>query len=136
VGRCGSAREAGDCEVGAAPEKVHRADLADETGAKARHDTVNLHECDPEPMHCRCVVRVMFLVVGEGNRFDDLDRAREHADLHAEVVECSHRCFVEARDRTGFEAHLRMAPIGCADVEHMINQVEFDLETEFARVHE
>src|SRR5215467_7303509 len=48
--------ETSDCQIGGAPEKMHRTALTDEVRAKLFEDSVCLDQDSPEPV---CVVRIV-----------------------------------------------------------------------------
>ena len=58
----GPAGEPGGGKVGAAPEELHRARLADEPAAELEHDAMGLLQGEPEPVRGVSVVRAMELV--------------------------------------------------------------------------
>ena len=123
-------------EVGASPEEVHRARLADEASTERVHHPMRLHEREPEPPRGIRVVRPMHVVVVERNRVGNLRRAR--VDLHrdTDVFERGHRRSIEARHRPRLERHLTPRTVGGSHVEHVIDEVELDLQAAPTHVHE
>src|SRR5258706_2344379 len=93
--RSPSPGEARDREVGATPEEVNRARLADEAATKPRHHAMGMKEGDPEPGDGVGVVGTVLVVLREGDRYYDFDRSRQDRYLHIELVERGHRRLVE-----------------------------------------
>src|SRR6185312_16508432 len=67
-------REACDCQVETAPEKVHGACFAEEAAAEELEDAIGLHENAPERVRRTGIIGGMYPVLGEGNRIRHLAR--------------------------------------------------------------
>src|SRR5690606_27712711 len=80
---CASAREAGDCQVGGAPEKMYRTALADEPGAERGKDPFGLYKDPPEAVCVLGIVRTVYVVFVERDRIDHF--AGRLADRHMEA---------------------------------------------------
>ena len=126
-----------DREVGAAPEEMHRARLADEA---ARNRVITRCACDerePEPVRRVGVVGAVLLVLVERDRLDHLGRAGQdrHRARRARRARPSSPRRSSATDR-GSSATRRRCAVGGAEVEHVVDEVELDLEPAVAGVHE
>src|SRR5437879_1234418 len=118
----------GDGEIERSPEEVHRAALTRETPPELLEDGVRLHENLKESAHGLGIVGRMHAIVGEADRVRDLDRNRP--DLHRDSERIEHRdeVAVEVGDRARDEREASRPAVGAGDDEHVIDEVEEDLE--------
>jgi hypothetical protein len=94
-----AAGEAGHGQIDRAPEKMHRAHLAQKVGAEAAEDARRRDERMPEALGRGGVVRVMLRVLREGDRIGDFVRHRMDLDVDAQLRQRRHHPLVELRDR-------------------------------------
>src|SRR5688572_30433680 len=86
--RRGLARKTRDCHIEAAPEKMHRTTLADESRAKLLENGVHFYERAPEAVRILSVVRRMIVVVFEANRIGYFNRHGPDLYFDSQVTEC------------------------------------------------
>jgi hypothetical protein len=87
MGRCASTGEPGDGQIQGSPEKVHKADLSDESRPKLLEYPGRLHQGQPEPPHLHSVVGDMLLVGVERYCVDDLDRHGPDVSEQVQLIE-------------------------------------------------
>ena len=129
------AGEAGDSEIEATPEKVHRADLAHEAGTKLLHHAIRMHECLPEATSRSRVVVHMHTVFRKRNRFRNLNRTRQHRDADTNFKKRDQSGGVKISDRLGLEHNLPQLAACRADMKHVVDEIELHLQTLVACVH-
>lgn len=78
----------------------------------------------------------MLLVLVERNGLDHLRWAWVHCDIDAELVEGAHRGRIERGHRSRFEGDVAVVAVCGSQLEHVVAQIELDLETALVRGHE
>jgi hypothetical protein len=126
--RCAAAGEARHREIEAAPEKMHRARLAEEAGAELLEHPICVDQ-DLEEATCRVrIVGSMLAVLREPHRVGQLVGHIVDGDVDAEFGECSHDGGIKARDRMPGERKLPLPAVASGNAQDMIDEVEVDLE--------
>src|SRR5260370_13460834 len=128
------AREADNSQVETAPEEMHGTRLADEAGSELGHGAVDFSQREPEAMRRGRVVRVVYVVSGEGDRLRDLDGPGQHLDVDPEAVQGAHRLGIEVGDGFGLERDLAPLAAGGTDVEAVGAEVELHLRVHAPRL--
>jgi hypothetical protein len=130
------AREAAGREVERTPEEVPRARFANEPSPEQAQKPVGPYQRGPEPPSGLRVVRAVLVVVKEWDRPREPYRAGQHRDVHAEILDGSHHVAVEDCDQSGLEDDTTVGAAGGVDPQHMLGEVEPDLQAEPPGVHE
>ena len=126
----------GWCRGRGHPRQVDRAGFADVASPKQCEDPVDLHEGPPESLDGVGVVRAVLLVLIEWNGLDHLGWTWMNRDADTKFVEGGHRGCVERRDRSRLEDDMAAGAIGGSQLEHVVEEIELNLETSPAGVHE
>src|SRR6202041_590374 len=100
---CYAAGEAGAGEIERSPKEVDGTDLAAEAGAELGEDARGLEKDAGEALGVFGIVRVVGLVVGEGDGVGDFAGHGPDLDGDAERVECGGDLMVEVGDGHGLE---------------------------------
>src|SRR4051812_19256156 len=108
------AGKARDREVKAPPEEVDGTALAQEARAKALQDALGLRERTPEAVGLLQIVRLVRLVLLEGNRVGNLDGRRPNLHVvESKNMHVKHKLFVKVCDRSWLKVeHDRVAEAG------------------------
>src|SRR5580658_4661614 len=127
-GRSGAAGEAGDRQIETAPKKMHGACLTDESRAEFLEHAICLQEGAPESMRRVSIVGRMFAVGAEWDRAGNFTGQLGYPHLDAEIAERLHDGRMEIADRVRHQPEAPALSAACLDVEHMVDEVEPDLE--------
>src|ERR1051325_1098575 len=115
-------------EIEAAPEEMHRADLAGEAGAEGREDLIDFGKRAPEAGALLRVVGGVNAVLIQPDLIGDFDRYWPDMDVDTERVQSTHEFGVELRDRVRREGDAIAAAVAKIDAQHVIDKIEIDLE--------
>lgn len=126
--RGGASGEPGAREVHRAPEEVHRTDLAEEIRPEHLQDTLGLHELPPEEVGGLGVVTVVLTVLSERDRRIHLVGCAVDASRDTQLVQRSEGAGVELGYGLCDERHRTTATVARADVQPVLEEVEFDVE--------
>ena len=107
---------------------MHRARLAEEAGAELREHLVRRAEDAPEAVGIVAVVGRMHAILGERDRIGDFVRLAVDRDRDAEAGQRVQHVAVEFRDRHRLEHDLAEVAVAGAHPQHVIDEVEIDLE--------
>ncbi len=107
---------------------MHRAALSRETGTELLHHPVALHEYAPEPVCVLGIVRRVCRVAAERDGAGDFTGDLVDGNGNVELGERLHDGGVEIRDRLRAQRYLPLAAVTDIDVQHMLVEVEQDLE--------
>src|SRR5579863_306212 len=99
MARRAAARKARDGEVEAAPEKMYRACLAEETGAELLEHAVGAGKDLQKALYGARIIGCVQLVVRKSDRVRQLVRHVIDDDVDVELGKCRHHGGVETRDR-------------------------------------
>src|ERR1700723_1518085 len=122
------ARKAGHGEIEAAPEEMHRARFAEESGAELLEHAVDVDQDLQEAPHR---VRVVGGVLAVQRKPDRLRQFTWHLiddDINVEFCERSHHRRIEARDRLSGQRKAPPAAAAGRNPQIVIDEVEVDLE--------
>ena len=130
MGGRGAAGEAGHGQVEAAPEEMHRTDLADEARAEQGEDAIALDEDAPEAVGIVAIIGRMGSILLERDRVGDLDR--HGPDLHddSQGLQLGHEIAIEIGDRARLQGHVGGPAFARGDHETMVDEIEVDLKAE------
>ncbi len=120
--------EAGQGQVGGAPEEVDRAALAEEAGAKADEYALDLHQGAPEVAGDGRIIGPRRMVLRERDWFGDLVGFGDDAGRRAHAIQSAHDARVEAGDCIPYEIDAPLLAIRGAYDELMVEEVELKLE--------
>src|SRR5512138_3731230 len=106
-----TAGKARNREVEAAPEEMHRARLAEKTGAELFEHTIAVDEDLLEALHGFGIIGRMRRVLRESCRVRQFVWHFVDDDVDSDVVQCRHDCCVEARNRLSGQGELALLPL-------------------------
>src|SRR5215510_11271655 len=123
-----AARKAGHRQIEAAPEKMHRARLADEAGAELFEQAVAVDEDLQEALHRLGIVGGMCRVLRESRWLRQLVRHVADDELDSEFGQRRHHGGVEACDRLPGQRELPLLAVTGGNAQHVVEKVEVDLK--------
>src|SRR3954452_17134651 len=115
-------------EVEAAPEEMHRARLAEKTGAEELEDAIGLDERAPEAMRRGGIVGGVDAVLREADRVRDLVRHLLDRDRDAEAAKDFHERSMEVGDGLRLERQRPLLAAAGSRGEAVADEVELELE--------
>ncbi len=123
-----AAGEAGQGEIGRAPEEMDRAALPKKAGAEPAEHALDLHQGAPEVAGHSGVVDPGRMVLREGDWIGHLIGLGEDARPRSDALQRLHRGGIEAGDRLAREGHSPLLSSRRANNQLMVDQVELELE--------
>src|SRR5437763_8405847 len=86
------------CQIETAPEKMHRTAFAAETRTKFLKNTIGLQKDAPEAVGIFQIIRGMFLITIERDRFQHFVRLHSNLYFNRELAEVVHYLTIKIRD--------------------------------------
>ncbi len=123
-----SPREAGDREIEASPEEVHRAHLAEIAAPKHLEDAIGLHERPPESVRRIGVVSAVRAILVEGRRVFHLVRLSVNRDFDPKLGQVPHHVVIEVGDGPRLKREAPFSPVGGAEAQAVVDEVELDFD--------
>src|SRR5579871_528073 len=128
MARCRPSGKACHGQIEASPEEVHRAHLTEKAGAEICKYVVRREEYAPEAVGIVAVVGGVHIVPIEWDAIRDLGRHRRYGYFDVKFGEGGEQLGEKLRYRPGREHELTKLPIARSYPQHMVDEVEVDLE--------
>src|SRR4051794_38744947 len=125
---CAAAGEARYREIKAAPEKMHRARLAEKAGAELLEDAVAVHEDLQEAPYGIGIVGGMAPVFRKPDRVRQFVWHLVDHNGNAELGQRGLRGGVEAGNRFSGKRELPLRAVAGRDAQNMVDKIKVDLE--------
>src|SRR6202043_742195 len=115
-------------QIEAAPEKMDWTRFAQKARSEACEHVMCSKQHTPEAVGVITVVGGVRAVLIEGDAIRDLARHLADADVESEIGQCAEQLIEELRDRLPREHDLTEVPVARSHPQHVIDEVEVDLE--------
>src|SRR5581483_4896891 len=109
-------------EIEAAPEEMHRGDLAEEGTAEMREHMVGGEQDAPEAVGIIAIIGRMHAILGKRDGIRDLVGHCVDADVEPEIGERGENLHIELGDRRRLEYELAYMAVAHAQPKHVIDE--------------
>src|SRR6266403_9560 len=123
-----STRKSRHREIETAPEKMHRARLAEEGGAELLQHPIGIDENLEKATHGVGIVRGVPVVLRKPSRLRQFVRHLVDRDVNAELCEVGHDGPIKACDRMSGQGKLARGAVAGRNTQTVIDQVKVDLK--------
>src|SRR6202011_2997605 len=107
---------------------MHRAALADKSGAKLFKDVIGAHKCPPEAVSVFRIVCSMFCIPVESDRVRNLDRHLPDSYVNVERFQTLHELSVKVGDRSRHQRNYPFRVLARANEQLVMDEIELNLK--------